>query len=383
MLCSPNYGNSIINVISSIRRFYRFAYLYPTIELLDKALDKNYSNTVVIFIDGMGSDILRKNVKNGDFLKVNKVSDITSVFPSGGVPALCSILSGIAPNEHGNLGRLLFFKEYGLTYDMFTKKMWKTEIPVNIGAETALAFEDIFVDFSSSGKNRPAHRTDTFVLSDDILHTSTTQILCKSFEDICRKLSDITRTVSDTFSFVYWTGTANTIRAGGTASEELYRELSGINYHLQNLCKNTKDTLFIITSTSGYIDSDTVNLADYPALCDCFYMNPILEPRASSFFIKPDRTENFTYQFTEAFGKDFLLYPKSEAVRLFGAYRPHFKTDDFIGDFIAAATGKKTFRYGTRQRSAKAFTGGITEEEMLVPLIICSTEKTSLYEQLI
>ncbi|MDR0987571.1 MAG: alkaline phosphatase family protein [Ruminococcus sp.] len=383
MLCSPNYGNSIINIISSIRRFYRFAYLYPTIEKLDAALDKNYSNVVLVFIDGMGSDILRKNVKNGDFLKTHKVSDITSVFPSGGVPALCSILSGVAPNEHGNLGRLLFFKEFGVTYDMYTKKMWKTDIPVNIGAEKTLAFEDIFADFSLSGKNRPTRRTDTFVLSDDILHTSTTQILCKTFDDICRKLSDISRSAADTFSLVYWTGTANTIRSGGTASEELYRELSGVSYNLQNLCKSLKDTLVIITSTGGFIDSETVDLMDYPAICDCFYMNPILESRAASFFIKPDRLENFTYNFSEAFGKDFLLYPKSEAVRLFGAYRPHFKTDDFIGDFIAAATGRISLRYGSKHRPAKAFTGGITEEEMLIPLIICSTEKAVEYEALI
>jgi hypothetical protein len=305
------------------------------------------------------------------------------VFPSGSVPALSSILSGVAPNEHGNLGRLLFFKEQGVTYEMYSKKMWRPDIPVSIGAENTLAFEDIFADFSLSGKNRPSRRTDTFVLSDDILHTSTTQILCKSFDDICRKISDISRSATDTFSLVYWTGTANTIRSGGTESNELYRELSAINESLQNLSKTLKDTLFIISATSGFIDSDTVDLAEFPALCDCFYMNPILEPRAASFFIKPDRIENFTYNFGEIFGQNFLLYPKSEAVRLFGAYRPHFKTDDFIGDFIAAATGKITLRYGSRRRSTKAFRGGITEEEMLVPLIVSATEKAVEYEALI
>jgi hypothetical protein len=383
MLCSPNYGNSIINLISSVRRFYNCSYLYPSLEILDEVFERNFSNTIVIFIEGMGSDVLRKNINNGDFLKVKRAGDITSVFPSGGVSALHSVLSGVAPNEHGNLGRVLFFKESGVTYEMYTKKTWRTDIPVNIGAEAQLSYEDIFSDFTSAGKNRPKRRTDTFVLSDDILHTSTTQILCKQFEDVCRKLYDIARSSSDTLSFVYWTGLAETIKMTGTESDEVYREMSEINELIRTLSKAVKDTLIIVSSTGGYIDSDTINLEDYPALCDAFYLNPIIEPRAASFFIKPDRLESFAMSFKNLFGQDYLLYPRSDAIPLFGAYRSHFKTDDFTGDFLAAATGKKTFRYGSRRRPARAFTGGITEEEELVPLIIIPTEKTMDYEQLI
>jgi hypothetical protein len=382
MLCSPNYGNSIVGVISSVRRFYRCSYLYPSIENLDRKLSKNFPNIVLIVLDGAGSDVIRMNVQSGDFLKTYACGSLTSVFPSGGVPALHSILSGLAPNEHGFLGRYLFFKEYGTTYDMFSKKTWRTEIPVNIGAETALAYEDIFSDFKNVDKG-PKHRIDTIVLSDDILRTSSAQVLCKSFGDVCRKLTDIVRSPAETFSLVYWTELADIIRTYGTDSDEVFTALAGINAELAALAENVKDTIFIITASGGFINAGTVDLTRYPALCDCFYLNPIIEPRAASFFIKPDRLEIFRQLFNDLFGKEFLLYPKSEAHRLFGAFRAHPKTDDFVGDFLAAATGKTAFSYGSKKRPHRAFCGGITEEEMTVPLIICETKRTIEYENLI
>jgi hypothetical protein len=365
-----------------VRKFYRCSYLYPTIENLDRKLSKNFPNVVLVVLDGVGSDILRANTANGDFLKTYLTGNITSVFPSGGVPALHSILSGLAPNEHGLLGRYLFFKEYGTTYDMFSKKTWRTEIPVNIGAENALAYEDIFADFASV-EDGPKHRVDTIVLSDDLLRTSSAQVLCKSFDDVCRKLSDIIKSPAETFSLVYWTEIAGIIKEYGTRSDEVYKALKSISAKLAATCKESQDTLFIITASGGFIDGETADLTRHPALCDCFYMNPQIEPRAASFFIKPERKAYFERRFTDLFGSDFLLYPKSEAGRLFGAFRPHPRTDDFIGDYIAAATGRVSLSYGSRKHPSPAFRGGITEEEMTVPLIIFETKRTIEYEALI
>jgi hypothetical protein len=265
---------------------------------------------------------------------------------------------------------------------MYRKKTWRTEIPVNIGAEQILRYEDIFADFSGVKRLNSA-KTDTFVLSDDLLHTSTTQILCKTFDDVCRKLSDIAGTHSDTFSLVYWSGTADTIRLNGTASDAVYNVLSDIGARIDYLCRSLKDTVVIVTSNGGYIDADTVNMFEYPALVDCLYMNPTIEPRAASLFVKPDRKAIFERLFGDIFGSNFLLYPKSEAIRLFGSFRSHIKTDDFIGDYIAAATGRIALRYGVKKRRERAYTGGLTEEEMTIPLIIYGTEKTFAYEPLI
>jgi hypothetical protein len=382
MLCNPNYGNSILNVISSVRRFYRCSYLYPSHECTDNELDKRYSNIVLMVISGMGSDIVRKNVQNGSFLKSHKAADITSVFPSGGVSALHSILSGVAPNEHGILGSTLFFKETGTTYDMNRKKTWHTGIPVNIGAESMLAYEDIFSDIALTKTNKNS-RTDCFVLSDEILRTSASQVLCRTFGDVCRKIEDIAQSKNDTFSLVYWSETARLIRQSGTASDTVYNALSEIGGMVNTLSKTLRDTLFIITADGGYIDTDTVDLAEYPALCECLYMNPTIEPRAVSFFVKPDRINSFVKIFNDTFGSNFLLYPKSEALQLFGAYRPHMKTDDFVGDYVAAATGRLSLRYGDVRHATRAGSGGLTEEEETLPLIICGTAKTFDYEPLI
>jgi hypothetical protein len=87
--------------------------------------------------------------------------------------------------------------------------------------------------------------------------------------------------------------------------------------------------------------------------------------------------------FNDTFGSNFLLFPKSEVLRLFGTYRSHVKTDDFVGDFVAAAIGRLSLRYGDIKHNDRAGCGGLTEEEEILPLIICGTAKNLDYEPLI
>ncbi|MFR1836576.1 MAG: phosphodiesterase, partial [Turicibacter sanguinis] len=107
----------------------------------------------------------------------------------------------------------------------------------------------------------------------------------------------------------------------------------------------------------------------------CFIMTPSIEKRAVSFFIKPEMKQAFEERFNRLFGEEFILLSKQEVLnqQLFGQGLSHRKTTDFLGDYLACATGKKVLGYlamTTKRFDFGATHAGLTKEEMMVPLII-------------
>ena len=82
MLSYPDYSRCPINIISSIRKYYRAPIVYPSLHKLDKELSKFYKNVVLIILDGMGTDMMERNLPKSNFLRKNHIDNLTSVFPS-------------------------------------------------------------------------------------------------------------------------------------------------------------------------------------------------------------------------------------------------------------------------------------------------------------
>ncbi|MDE6596303.1 MAG: hypothetical protein K2K44_09890 [Oscillospiraceae bacterium] len=51
MLSYPDYSRCPINIISSIRKYYRAPIIYPSLSKIDKELSKFYKNVVLIVLD--------------------------------------------------------------------------------------------------------------------------------------------------------------------------------------------------------------------------------------------------------------------------------------------------------------------------------------------
>ncbi|WBL46073.1 hypothetical protein [Clostridium estertheticum] len=77
-------------------------------------------------------------------------------------------------------------------------------------------------------------------------------------------------------------------------------------------------------------------------------------------------------EFYKAFGKDFLLFSKSEALEanLFGEGQAHKKFEEFIGDFLAVAIGDQGIAYSPKLKRFLSNHAGMTKQEMMVPFIV-------------
>ncbi|MCK5731504.1 MAG: nucleotide pyrophosphatase, partial [Tenericutes bacterium] len=57
----PDYNKCLMNISTSIIKHYGAGTKFSTLPILDNELDKDYRNVVVILVDAMGSEILKKH----------------------------------------------------------------------------------------------------------------------------------------------------------------------------------------------------------------------------------------------------------------------------------------------------------------------------------
>jgi predicted AlkP superfamily pyrophosphatase or phosphodiesterase len=369
--------------------YYRAPYEYPTLSVLDNELNKFYKNVVLIVLDGMGTDMLERNLSKGDFLRQKFVQNLTSVYPSTTAAAMTSYYSGVAPNEHGWLGWSLFFKEFCRCVDVYTNLDSYTKQPIAIhnAAEFVMPFETIYADIAKSiiGDVQPFTISQSKV---KIAEKGNIHKTADNFDRVCELIDKICATEQNTFTYVQWCSPDDTAHRTGCYSEETKAKLREISTKLGWLSVNLTDTLIIISADHGMIDiSDEILIDRIPELNECLIMPPFVESRAMSFFVKSDKKTDFERSFSNLLGHDFILIPRRDvfAKNLLGTGKTHPKTYDFVGDYLACAISDIGLRYRTLNTKPKTMNkanhGGLTEQEMTVPLIIAATPQTREYKQ--
>ena len=112
-----------------------------------------------------------------------------------------------------------------------------------------------------------------------------------------------------------------------------------------------------------------------------------MESRAAACYVKYDRRTDFERAVHNYLGNDFLLFSRNEIMNkgILGRGKTHPKTIDFIGDYMICAIADKGIRYQTLnmkpKQMNKANHGGLTDEEMIIPLIVIPTKQTKEYKQ--
>ena len=124
-----NYNKCLTNVANSILKYYDLKTYHSTLKELDDILEeKRYKNIILMLYDGMGSNILKRNLSSNSFLNKNKLMNIDAVFPATTTASTTSVLSGKNPNEHGLLGLDLYFKEFDKTISIFPNTIKDTNL---------------------------------------------------------------------------------------------------------------------------------------------------------------------------------------------------------------------------------------------------------------
>ncbi|MGL4336847.1 MAG: alkaline phosphatase family protein [Turicibacter sp.] len=378
----PDYNRSILNNMASVMKYYGVQTDYSTLPEVDEALAKKYKNIVFMVFDGMGVDMLQKNLASTNFLNKHMVCDVTSVYPSTTTAAMTSYYAGVSPNEHGWLGWSLYFKEYGRCIDAFlnTDSYSGELLEGDYASYSMMPYTMILDTIEEVTENKIA----TYMMQPNYLmyRGKGRNVGVASVEDISKNVVELCRQEDEKFIFVYWNDPDKTMHSTGCYSKETKSVVKQINDEIAKMSECLDDTLVIISADHGLIDiEETIALNEIEELDECFTMPPFIEKRGMSFFIKPEMKELFKIRFEKRFSKDFILLTKEEVFdkELLGKGISHHKTKDFIGDYLACGITNKMIDYVPRTSKGKleipAMHAGLTFEEMVVPIIMIERKK--------
>ncbi len=373
----PDYSHCILNLITSILKYYHVPTEHESLPTLNDILKNRYKNIVFIILDGMGEHILEKASPNGYF-KGNDIDCLTSVYPSTTTAALTTYYSGRPPYETGWIAWSQYFKEYGRAIDMFSRRQ-----SLN-GSEIKSAKKDVFKEMLNyQTVFERIEEASPQIKAYEIMPTyadkkSKRSIRADSIEEIISNIELLCENPEEKFILAYSDNPDGLLHKYGTDSKEVKDFITKTEEQLQKICeKLSEDTLVIISADHGHKNIEkSYSMLDYPEIQECLIMPESLESRVVAFWVKEEMKEEFEKRFNKQFGKEFWLMTKQEFLEkhFLGFGQKHPKIDDFIGNYIALSTSSSIIRLETFLEEGKPVKKsthcGLSKEEMEVPLII-------------
>lgn len=358
----PDYNNSIVNLAISILKNWDPDCAGQSLELLDSYLLNDYKNIVVILLDGMGTDIIDKNLEEDGFLRKHYLGSYTSVFPSTTVSATTSFLSGLTPAEHAWLGWNTYYPHLDKNITVFLNTIQGTDMQA---ADYNVAWR--FCPYESISSKIEELGGYSYTLA------PFTEPFPSSFEEICGSIKSLCDLPDKKYIYAYWYEPDSTMHEKGCYVEDTVKILQELEFQIENLCTKLKDTLLIVTADHGQLDSNCVTITDFPKIYNCLIRMPSIEPRAVNFFVIEELKEKFETEFRSEFGEKFILLTKEEVLhkKIFGTGTEHPDFRYMLGDYLAIAVDDLSICNTIKE--ANHFIGmhaGLTEEEMKIPLII-------------
>lgn len=379
----PNYDNSVLSTVASILKCYGADSIYPGVPELDALLTPAPKHVIMLLLDGMGQLALNAHLPEDSFLRRNLRRTVTAAFPSTTAASTTAYYAARSPNEHGWLGWSLYFKECAQPLDVFQglNSYTKTRYAPLSPAYTYMPFETIFEQIRRHSRSE-VRTVSVFPFPSECDKGADVRARYAGHQ-LSSLLSDLEsqlRAGGDrSFLFGYWTEPDHEEHQSGPYSEQSRAVFRQMNDEIEAFARRLEgtDTVLILSADHGLRGPLTpVYLNGIPEIMECLIMPPSIESRACSFFVKPHRKAQFEREFQARFGDSFVLYTREQVLdmQLFGRGKTHPKVDDFLGDYLACATGDTYIDYLTLNQCCDAprFVGahaGLTEDEMLVPVI--------------
>lgn len=355
-IIKPNYDNSLINIIDSIKSNYGKT---PKYKIDNNIFDKKYKNTVILILDGMGKNILDEFSKRypNNFLSKHLYTYLTAIYPSTTACATTSIKSGLLPIETGWSGWANYFKEVDKDLVLFNGTDYYTGQNYNINAYTVLPYKPYFETLNIKG---------TYVEPDFSLNNH-------KLEDVLSKcLSNFTKGIQT--MYVYDTEPDGMLHKLGTLNDEIYKTLNKYSKQIEKFYKRLpSNTLLLISADHGHIDSTNIKFYLDEYLYSMLTRRPTNDSRCLTFKVKENKKDEFKSYFESIYSNVYDLYSKDEF--LDAGFMGQSETmpsrlSDFLADFVAIAKTDYTFALKEKALEMMSNHAGITGEEMIIPLIV-------------
>ena len=395
----PAYdGQSILNLPGSICNLLGVpAFGAPVLreEILTR-LGGPYQRLVFLLVDALGFHRLQAWMQEPEFAVWSQLSEsgllapLTSVSPSTTSAALTSLWTGRAPAEHGVVGYEVWLKEYGMVANMISHAPFSFKQQAGTLAHAGFVPEE-FLGLPTLGAHLAAHRVRPYALQhysilgsglSTMFFPGVTRVGYLSSSDLWISLRQLMQAQADgkTFYWAYWADVDTLSHKYGPRDERVRSEFAALSqaFKVQFLDRLDpalrKNTLFLLAADHGAVHTEKdphYHLGNHPDLTRRLHIQPTGENRLVYLFIKPGQTEAVREYIETTWPNQFAILDSAFAAEagLFGSGPASPRLAERLGDLVVAAKGKAYWWWANRENPLIGRHGGLTAEEMLVPLL--------------
>ena len=380
----PDYqGEGIANLMTSLVVGLGGARaVCPPAVLLEPQEIAAFHNVILLVIDGLGLDRLSVHAE-APWLQGHLRGRLTSVFPSTTASAVTTFLTGDPPQQHGLTGWHMYFRELGSVLAVLPGRPRYGGVGLSdagVAAGSLFGHVPVFdrLDVDTHVIS-PAHIAQSDF---SLAHLGRAQL--SPYRGLDAMLTIASTLVREDggrrFIYGYWPDLDATGHREGCASAEAYADLARIDQAMMRFAEAIEgtDTLLVVTADHGQIDtteSDRLSLDDHPDLADMLAMPLCGESRLPYCYLKPGRNADFEHYVARELAQAADAVPSAELVAdgWFGPGEPHPRLLDRVGDYALLMKHhyvlKDWLPFEPRHELIGVH-GGLTDEEMWVPLIV-------------
>lgn len=379
----PNYtGGGIVNLMSSIAGAFGVESQWSEASLLKNTPVGR--RVVMLVIDGLGIDHLRKGLPDG-FLAQHCLGSLTSVSPSATAAAIPVYLTAEPPAVHGFPGWFTWFEELSTTAAILPYATRAGFLPLSKCAITPSILSGVQPFTSKIGApswvvspKRIANSTfnKCFSVNASILPFDDINHFTKNIVKACKSITE------DGYIYAYWSEYDHTAHGYGVRSGETQLHLEMLDANIEKLAKQLKgmDIDLLISADHGFTDcpddKQFILGRDFPKLQKMLKMPLTGEPRLATAHVKNSFNDRFIEIANSTLQGVASVVSTEEYVNagLLGGRKTHEQLLNRMGDAIIMMHPNSVILDplpGEQAPRLIGHHGGLSPEEMLVPLIVC------------
>jgi len=383
----PDYqGDGIVNLMRSIGEAcgapVSSSTLYHPLKLLDASTLNEARHILLLVIDGLGYNYLMNNGQGGALHGALR-GHMTSVFPSTTATAITAFMSGVAPQQHALTGWHIYFEELnaiaavlpltprgGKKFDVEAEKLpsrlFNHEPIFNRITRPALVFSPHYIarsPFSLYNAGRAEIRP------------------YKKLDDLFIQLSDAVRGAREpSYIYAYYPDLDALAHEHGIASAAVAHRFAALDAAFGELLHHLRDTdsVVIATGDHGFIDAPDerlISLEAHPELAETLVRPLCGERRVAYCYVKPAMHAQFVGYVQDHFAHCTEIIESADLIAQgwFGLGPPHPHLASRVGDYTLIMKEDWTIKDsmpGESMYHQIGVHGGVSHDEMLVPLIV-------------
>lgn len=379
----PDYhGGSLVNLIASIAAACGGRPRHQPLSLLPPETIAGATNIVLLLVDGLGYHYLSDRCRGGALVG-HLAGPITSVFPSTTATAITSTFTGLMPQEHALTGWFCWFPEHDVVAAPLPFRRRGDDLPL---ADLAIAPQALF----ALPALLDALAVRTVVVSQARIVDSeysrafggrASRLGYERLADLVTAVEAAVRSGPERkYIYAYYPELDTVAHRHGIASAQAAARLAAIDAAFADLVKRLRgtDSVVIVTADHGFVDTPpaaALELADFPPLADLLRLPLTGEPRVAYCHVKPGCAGRFAERARELLGDRADVRPSAELIAAgwFGPGVPHPRLADRTGEvtlIMRAHCTIKDYLPGEKRHALIGNHGGITDEEMAIPLVV-------------